>query len=264
MRLGRLGTELKHGYNAMTTCESDMMMDIGYQVMDENEIVEFEDTLKETAFVILTGEVEVHWDDRAEVMRRDSLFDENPYCLHVPHSKKVWLKAHKRSEVLIQKTVNESDFAPVFYRPEDVQADVFGEGMWNGTAERTVRTSFDYDNAPYSNMVNGEVINSPGRWSGYIPHNHPQPEVYTYKFDKPQGFGACFIGDNAFKISHNSWSELSSGYMHPQVTAPGYAMWYSWMIRHLDGDPWKKTRNDLPEHTWLLDPNAKIWQPHTK
>ena len=79
MRLGRLGTELKHGYNAMTTCESDMMMDIGYQVMDENEIVEFEDTLKETAFVILTGEVEVHWDDRAEVMRRDSLFDENPY-----------------------------------------------------------------------------------------------------------------------------------------------------------------------------------------
>ena len=245
MRLGRLGTELKHGYNAMTTCESDMMMDIGYQVMDENEIVEFEDTLKETAFVILTGEVEVHWDDRAEVMRRDSLFDENPYCLHVPHSKKVWLKAHKRSEVLIQKTVNESDFAPVFYRPEDVQADVFGEGMWNGTAERTVRTIFDYDNAPYSNMVNGEVINSPGRWSGYIPHNHPQPEVYTYKFDKPQGFGACFIGDNAFKISHNSWSELSSGYMHPQVTAPGYAMWYSWMIRHLDGDPWKKTRNDL-------------------
>lgn len=264
MRLGRLGAELKHGYNAMTTCESDMMMDIGYQVMDENEIVEFEDTLKETAFVILTGEVEVHWDDRAEVMRRDSLFDENPYCLHVPHSKKVWLKAHKRSEVLIQKTVNESDFAPVFYRPEDVQADVFGEGMWNGTAERTVRTIFDYDNAPYSNMVNGEVINSPGRWSGYIPHNHPQPEVYTYKFDKPQGFGACFIGDNAFKISHNSWSELSSGYMHPQVTAPGYAMWYSWMIRHLDGDPWKKTRNDLPEHTWLLDPNAKIWQPHKK
>lgn len=264
MRLGRLGTELKHGYNAMTMCESDMMMDIGYQVMDENEIVEFEDALKETAFVILTGEVEVHWDDRSEVMHRDSLFDENPYCLHVPHNKKVWLKAHKHSEVLIQKTVNERDFAPVFYRPEDVQADVFGEGMWNGTAERTVRTIFDYDNAPYSNMVNGEVINSPGRWSGYIPHNHPQPEVYTYKFDKPQGFGACFIGDNAFKISHNSWSELSSGYMHPQVTAPGYAMWYSWMIRHLDGDPWKKTRNDLPEHTWLLDPNAKIWQPHKK
>ena len=111
-------------------------------------------------------------------------------------------------------------------------------------------------------MVNGEVINTPGRWSGYIPHHHPQPEVYTYKFDKPQGFGAAFIGDNAFKITHNSWAEISADLMHPQVTAPGYAMWYSWMIRHLDGNPWKKTRTDLPEHTWLLDPKAEIWAPH--
>jgi 5-deoxy-glucuronate isomerase len=176
----------------------------------------------------------------------------------------VVIKAHIPSEVLVQKTINARDFAPVFYRPEDVQADVFGKGMWQGTAERTVRTIFDYDNAPYSNMVNGEVINSPGRWSGYIPHNHPQPEVYTYKFDHEQGFGACFIGDNAFKITHNSWAELSGGYMHPQVTAPGYAMWYSWMIRHLEGNPWQKTRNDLPEHKWLLDPAAKIWSPNKK
>ncbi|MBP3230898.1 5-deoxy-glucuronate isomerase [Anaerovibrio sp.] len=261
MRFGRLG-ELKHGYNAMTTRESDMLMDIGYQLFDKNEVVEFEDALQETAFVILVGEVEITWDDQTERMHRESLFDQNPYCLHVPCGKKVVIKAlTDGAEVLVQKTVNEKDFAPKFYRPEDVQADVFGQGMWNGTAERTVRTIFDYDNAPYSNMVNGEVINSPGRWSGYIPHNHPQPEVYTYKFDHEQGFGACFIGDNAFKITHNSWSELSGGYMHPQVTAPGYAMWYSWMIRHLPDNPWKKTRNDLPEHVWLNDPNAEIWSP---
>ncbi len=261
MRFGRLG-ELKHGYNAMTTRESDMLMDIGYQLFDKNEVVEFEDALQETAFVILVGEVEITWDGQTEKMHRESLFDQNPYCLHVPCGKKVVIKAlTDGAEVLVQKTVNERDFAPKFYRPEDVQADVFGQGMWNGTAERTVRTIFDYDNAPYSNMVNGEVINSPGRWSGYIPHNHPQPEVYTYKFDHEQGFGACFIGDNAFKITHNSWSELSGGYMHPQVTAPGYAMWYSWMIRHLPDNPWKKTRNDLPEHVWLNDPNAEIWSP---
>lgn len=261
MRFGRLG-ELKHGYNAMTTRESDMLMDIGYQLFDENEVVEFQDDLQETAFVILTGKVEIAWEGKKEIMERQSLFEENPYCLLVPKAVKVTIKALQQdTEVLVQQTINEKTFQPVFFRPEDVQADVFGAGMWKGTAERTVRTIFDYDNAPFSNMVNGEVINSPGRWSGYIPHNHPQPEVYTYKFDKPQGFGACFIGDNAFKISHNSWSELSGGYMHPQVTAPGYAMWYSWMIRHLPGDPWVKTRNDLPEHTWLLDPAAEIWEP---
>ena len=177
MRFGRLG-QLKHGYNAMTTRESDMLMDIGYQEMDENEIVEFEDPLQETAFVITTGDVEIAWNGQREIMHRESLLDENPYCLHVPHGVKVVVKALKKSELLIQKTINDRDFAPVFYRPKDVQADVFGGGVWQGTAERTVRTIFDYDNAPYSNMVNGEVIMAPGCWTGYTPHNHPQPEVY--------------------------------------------------------------------------------------
>ena len=84
MRFGRLG-QLKHGYNAMTTRESDMLMDIGYQEMDENEIVEFEDPLQETAFVITTGDVEIAWNGQKEIMHRESLLDENPYCLHVPH-----------------------------------------------------------------------------------------------------------------------------------------------------------------------------------
>ena len=88
MRLGELG-ELKHGYNEMTTRHSDMLMDIGYQEMDANEIVEFEDALQETAFVIVTGKVEITWDGKTEVMHRDSIFDENPFCLHVPHGKSI-------------------------------------------------------------------------------------------------------------------------------------------------------------------------------
>ena len=89
MRFGRLG-ELKHGYNAMTTRESDMLMDIGYQLFDENEVVEFQDELQETAFVILTGKVEIAWEGKKEIMERQSLFEENPYCLLVPKATKVY------------------------------------------------------------------------------------------------------------------------------------------------------------------------------
>ena len=96
MKFGRLGTELKHGYNAMTTRESDMLMDIGYQIMDANEIIELEDPFQESAFVILTGEVEIRWDDKKEIMRRESLFDENPYCLQVPRAKKA-LERNRRA-----------------------------------------------------------------------------------------------------------------------------------------------------------------------
>lgn len=258
-KFGRLGRELKHGYNKMVACDSNMMMDIGYQVMSKNEEILFEDNNKETAFVILTGEIEIAWANKVEKMNRNSLFDENPYCLHVCRATKVKITALNDAEILIQKSENDKDFAPKFYHPEDVQCDVFGKGQWGGCAERTVRTIFDYENAPYSNMVNGEIINKPGRWTSYIPHFHPQPEVYTYKFAKPQGFGGCFIGDDAFKITHNSWCAVPGGQTHPQVTAPGYVMWYSWMIRHLPNDPWVKTRTDDKEHTWLLDKDVKIW-----
>ena len=75
MRFGRLG-QLKHAYNAMTTRASAMPMDIRYQEMDENEIVEFEDPLQETAFVITTGNVEICWNGKKELMHRESLLAE--------------------------------------------------------------------------------------------------------------------------------------------------------------------------------------------
>ena len=43
------------------------------------------------------------------------------------------------------------------------------------------------------------------------------------------------------------------GNAHQQVTAPGYEMYYVWLIRHLDGDPWDKTRIYVPEYEWLAN-----------
>ena len=51
---------------------------------------------------------------------------------------------------------------------------------------------------------------------------------------------------------------------HSQTAAPGYAMCYAWGIRHLEGDPWDKTRIDDPEHAWLwkADANDHIYPNH--
>ena len=49
--------------------------------------------------------------------------------------------------------------------------------------------------------------------------------------------------------------------MHSQTAAPGYAMCYAWGIRHIDGDPWKKTRIDEEIHEWLWADDAKVWEP---
>ena len=52
-------------------------------------------------------------------------------------------------------------FEAKLYRPEDIRTDIFGAGTLNETSIRSVRTVFDGEINPLSNMVLGEVINQP-------------------------------------------------------------------------------------------------------
>lgn len=234
----------------------DMLMTIYVKKFKKGETLSVYDEKCETAFLMLKGNVDISWNGTTENMKRKNPFEKTPYCLHVPKCVKVSVTANEESEVLVQQTENEKDFAPVFYTPNKVLYQEFGKGQWGGAGHRICSTVFDYDNAPYSNMVLGEVFNQPGKWSSYPPHHHPQPEVYYYQFDKPQGFGACFIGDNTYKSTDGSAAFITDGNDHEQVTAPGYEMCYVWMVRHLYGDPWYKTsRFYADEHEWLTHEN---------
>ncbi len=217
---------------------NDMMMNITVYQMRAGESRSFCYPGEEMAVLLVLGNVTFAWEGREETGLRHSFIEEGPYCLHTRQGVEVTVKALADSEVLVQTTENGSYFAPVFYRPQDCRNDVFGLGVLEGKLERTVRTIFDYNNAPYSNMVNGEVINHQGGWSSYTPHHHPQPEVYYYRYERPEGFGACFIGENVYKIKDGSVAAIPGGKTHPQVTAPAFPMYYCWMIRHLPGDPW--------------------------
>ena len=166
------------------------------------------------------------------------------------------MECEKDAEIIVQQTDNNNEFPSEFYTPENCLYQEFGKGQWEGTGHRIVSTMFDYDNAPLSNLVLGEVFTQPGRWSSYPPHHHPQPEVYYYRFDKPQGFGACFLGDDVYKSTDGSYCCITPGKDHEQAAAPCYEMYYVWLIRHNDGDPWYKTTRIVgDEHQWIV--NAK-------
>ena len=66
--------KLQDGYNAMTSCEGLMLMDIGFQVVHAGASFVLKDLKKETAFVILTGKVVIRWKNHQEIMERISLF----------------------------------------------------------------------------------------------------------------------------------------------------------------------------------------------
>ena len=245
--------EFENGIKILATAgdrENDMMMNISVYRMKAGETRSFFCGDEEMAVLLVLGEVSFNWDERSCRGKRSSFIDEGPYCLHVCRGVKVSVTAHGESEVLVQTTVNENRFAPVFYSPEDCREDIFGLDVFDNKMKRTVRTVFDYKNAPYSNMVNGEVVNHQGGWSSYTPHHHPQPEVYYYRYERSEGFGACFLGDDVYKIKDGSCACIPGGVTHPQVTAPAFPMYYCWMIRHLPDNPWTDRIVD-PRYTWI-------------
>ena len=260
-RIGdNMGIFGKPEYNSLGIAEivtrtgenSAMLQDIYCIRMKAGDVRTFLSDTDETAILLLEGEIEFKWNDKSFKASRGNVFDDGMYALHISRSTRAQVVALTDCEILTQATDNERTFEPKLYTPEDCQDVISGENLCKGTCVRLVRTAFDYNNAPYSNMVLGEVISNQGSWSSYIPHWHPQPEVYYYKFDKPQGFGAGFAGDDAFKIVDGSFLAIPGGKTHPHSTAPGYRMYFVWMIRHLPGNPWTD-RIDDPDHTWLYD-----------
>ena len=257
--------QLHSGYNSyidMNTDDMGTQMDVGLVVLEAGESYTYQDAAKEAALLLFEGKVTFAWNGQSVEAQRKETISCDAWCLHVCRDTAVTVTAQDHAEIYVQATLNDRAFDAKMYGPADIQVQRAGsKGELMGCMRRDIRTFFDYENAPYSNMVLGEVLSYPGKWSSYPPHFHPQPEVYFYRFDYPQGFGAGFANGEIYKSEHNGLAVINHGF-HSQTTAPGYAECYAWGIRHLDGDPWKKTRIDEPEHAWLWkdDANEHIFQ----
>lgn len=256
----RENNDLKNGLNLICDESDKMFMKVNLLKLDNNQEYVIEDKLQESAALLLCGTVKFIYDNKEEVCSRNDLFKDDAYCLHFSRNKKVTIVALTDTEILLQQKENDVEFETKMYDKTNIDKGFFGDGNLKDTTKRQVTTILDYYRTPWSKMVLGEIINFPGIWSSYPPHWHPQPEVYFYKFDKPQGFGACFEGDDAYKIKHNSVALIEGGKTHPQCSAPGYAMYYAWMIPHLDGAPWTNIRNFVDEHVWVNDENATFFK----
>lgn len=237
-----------------------MLLDFGILKLGEGEIWE-DSSDKERALLLIGGNVTFEWDGKTRSAARSSCFDENPEVLHVSSGTAVKLTGGPGgAELGYEACVNEKAFTAHYYGKEDIRNDVFGAGSLNEASIRTVRTVFDGESAEYSNMVMGEVINHPGKWSSYPPHDHPHPEIYHYRMFPQQGFGVSLLDYDAHTVRDKSTSLISPDKTHSQVAGAGYAMYYIWMIPHLPDDRWlPATRFFREEHKWLLEKNVKIW-----
>ncbi|MGH8177766.1 MAG: 5-deoxy-glucuronate isomerase [Steroidobacter sp.] len=216
---------------------------------------------RETAWLLMSGAVRGTAAGERFDFSRGSLFDESASCIHVAAGATVAFEASGATELTVYECANQAQFAPRVFTPAQVPNEHRGRGQVGDRALRFVRTIFDRTNSPeQAELVLGEVVTFPGGWSSYPPHHHPQPEIYHYRFTEPQGYGHAELGDAVVKVRQYDTIHIPAGLDHAQCAAPGYGMYYAWVIRHLPDNPYT-VPEFTAEHAWTLKPDAKFWRP---
>ena len=241
------------GVRTLCTYENEyshMLMDVRIYRVKAGEKRVFARPGEEIALLLHSGsgQLTVHTegkiDHKSIFAHRRDVFTDGPFAAHVSTTGVIEYVAASDSEFLVQCTHNDREFEPRLYSPEDVMLVASTQGKYGNVANRMVNTVFDYEHEP---------------WSGYLPHSHPQPECYYFLFDREEGFGASFVGDQVFKSTNGSFSAIPGGALHPQSAAPGFRMYTCWMIRHLDGKPWLQTdRCEDERYVWLHDTTQDV------
>lgn len=260
MRLKQNGP-FQDGYNSIVEHNgkhSDMLMDFGVLELGIENI--YKDGMElEKVVVLLSGEIEVNYDGKIARAKRANCFDENLWCLNVDKYTSYEIRGiAENSEIAIIRTENENLFSPSIYEKQRITSEIRGDNTMMDAGRRIVRTAMDVRLTPHSNIMFGEDVHIPGRWAGFPSHHHRQPEIYFYKFWPEDGFGLLRHGDDAILLEQNDTVKIMPNQVHPQVAAPGYAMYFLWIIRHLPGDPYIKPTFD-EKYLWTEEPDTKYW-----
>lgn len=247
------------GFTPITSInEKEHNTDIHFGILKLKAHEVFESNVNlESAYLLMHGQIEFMFDHKKITVKRESLFEEDPIALHVAQKEPVTITALTDCEIAVFQVKNEQMFSPILFDQHNLlESEHRGKGQLDDTAYRIVRTIFDIRNRPEAKLVLGEVITFPGRWSSYPPHHHPQPEIYHYRFSKPQGFGFGQTGDTkgneqVAKIEHYDTLKILYDLTHAHSAAPGYGMYYIWAIRHLPDNPYTIPIFES-EHQWTM------------
>ncbi len=190
---------------------------------------------------------------------RANVFAGRATAVHIPPGHKFKVEAVGALEAVIARTPSDLPGDPRLIGPEKVRVSSRGKD----TFERQIHDILDVS-FPSKRLLVGETFNPPGKWSSYPPHKHDtmappdetrMEEVYVFKINPPQGFGFQRIYsperkvDDAYVVRDSSVVKLPFGY-HPVVTAPGYSLYYLWILA---GEPRNYILHDDPDHAWAKE-----------
>lgn len=219
----------------------------------------------EAALVLLAGEVDVF----GQTLRRPDVFTERASAVYLPPGSSVEVSARVDTELALAATVggelrSAPAAEPVVIEPAAVAIHDRGRPGWSRRVHDVIA-----ETVPAQRLLVGETFNAPGEWSSFPPHKHDggdgEPaleEVYYYRFDHSSGFGFQGLyeeagagraaSERAVFLRHGAVVGIPSGY-HPVCAAPGYRLYYLWVLSPLPGAARALALHEDPAHRWLHD-----------
>jgi 5-deoxy-glucuronate isomerase len=222
----------------------------------------------ETCIAPATGSVDVKvlGQSYETVGKRNQLWERDPEGVYVPvgvaatmtcvsEQAEVFIAGAQHDEVYEPFVVRESDIDPVQYGSDDTKT------------HRKIKHILGLSNpGKVGKLLVSELFTvGAGGWSGFPPHKHDtnhlpeetrHDEVYNFRFNPENGFGAQFLTQEGedigevYHIKNSSTIKIEKGY-HPCVAAPGYEMYYFTILGGLSQRPLHQ--NFHPEHAYQLE-----------
>lgn len=261
-------TKLEYGLNTIVeTGKTDGINLIGFSLLRLRKDDYFEEELdsKELGLIILGGKCTIKAGTELfnSIGERKNVFDGKAYALYVPGNNAYRIEAETDCEIALCYAPWKNRGKITLIKPEDTICNTRGRDNWT----RDVRDIID-GRTEAQHLVIGETFNPPGNWSSYPPHKHDiqnppyecdLEEVYFFKLSKPSGFGFQRIYtddrniDEAFILENNDTVIIPEGY-HPVAAAPGYSLYYLWILA---GEGRQLIPKDDPDHEWIVSQGAE-------
>ena len=216
---------------------------------------------QEGGLVILSGVVTlvIAGQPHPGLGRRTSVFAGKATGAYLPPGTAWSVQAESAAELAVCTSPSQSAGPAQVITPDEVR--VASAGNWNW--RREVHNIIGPNVPQAQRLLIGETFNPPGNWSSYPPHKHEEDdypfqvnmqEIYHFRFNPPQGFGFQRLYtddltlDETYTLRHLDNTLMPRGY-HPVVAAPGYQLYYLWMMAGPNDR--RMAPMDDPQHAWV-------------
>lgn len=257
----RIRQKLEDGYNSILPSENctTRMVEFAILNLQHGQTYQLHLGKRECVGILLSGlatikALGISWE---EIGGRKDVFSQPPTGFYLPRDTKPKLEALTDLSVAIAFAPSESKNDPVLIQPAEVQETKVGVHNWRSIVRTVFGNHYDADH-----LLAGETLCPPGNWSSSPPYKHDTTnppdessleEVRLFRFHPSTGFALQRIynddrsRDTAYVIQNDDVIYIAEGY-HPVVTAPGYSLYYLWVLAGKDRHLYSHID---PTHQWL-------------